>query len=256
METRLKDTQSQLATRQRRVSELEQAAEQSNALKVRGEKELQTKLATTEAKATEAATRLAAFIAEKKNFEAKHLKEIEDLNTKQKAEIERREQVKAQEVKRLQESVQEKSKQLKVVELELARYKNKPAGAPAAPRPAAPAAPAAAARPPASNLANSFLGEDEEQATRVNMIPVDVPVPARPAAAPAARPAAPAAAPPRPAAAPPRPPIAITAAPAQKRVEKEDRTVVMPASAAASLPPAQDDDDVDFSSIVDNLGKG
>jgi hypothetical protein len=30
----------------------------------------------------------------------------------------------------------------------------------------------------------------------------------------------------------------------------------MPASAAASLPPAQDDDDVDFSSIVDNLGKG
>jgi len=32
--------------------------------------------------------------------------------------------------------------------------------------------------------------------------------------------------------------------------------VVMPASAAAALPPAQGDDDVDFTSIVDNLGEG
>ena len=38
--------------------------------------------------------------------------------------------MKGQEVVRLQHAVQEKSKALKVVELELARYKSRPAGAP------------------------------------------------------------------------------------------------------------------------------
>ena len=69
---------------------------------------------------------------------------MEELNAKQKAEIERREQVKAQEVQRLQAAVQEKSKALKVVELELARYKNKPPGA--RPPPLAPGEPEPAGR--------------------------------------------------------------------------------------------------------------
>lgn len=272
METRLKEAQSQLAQRQRRVSELEQATEQTNATRVRAEKELQAKIAAAESKANEAATRLAAAANDKKAFDAKHLKEIEDLHAKQKAEIERREQVKAQEVKRLQEAVQEKSKQLKVVELELARYKNKPATSSPSGIQAAPAAARAAPpRPAASSIANSFIGEDEEQATRVNTIPVDlqkkaaaatqsasvpktgntgIPVQSAPGTGktgiPVAKPGV---------AAPARPGVAITAAPAQKRQEKEDRTVVMPAATASALPPAQGDDDVDFTSIVDNLGE-
>ena len=150
--------------------------------------------------------------------------------------------MKAQEVKRLQEAVQEKSKQLKVVELELARYKNKPAGAAPATG-ARPAAAPAAARPAASNLANSFLGDDDEGATRVNAIPDQRPPP------PAAKPAPPVAGKPAPA----RPAVAITAATAQKRPQEgNDRTVVM---STGTLPPASGDDDVDFTSIVDNLGE-
>src|SRR3712207_7353213 len=93
---------------------------------------MNAKVAAAEAKANEAATKLAAAQRERKELEAKQLKEIEDLNAKQKAELERRDSIKAQEVARLQQSVQEKSKALKVAELELARYKSK-APAPNAP---------------------------------------------------------------------------------------------------------------------------
>lgn len=240
METRLKDAQSQLAQRQRRVAELEQAVETSSAARTRSEKELQAKIAAAEHKAQETTSKLQAAMAERKSLEAKHLKDLEDAGGKHKAEMERREQVKAQEVKRLQEAVQEKSKQLKVVELELARYKNKP-GAPA--RPATSAAPAAARpAPPTPGPSQSHLGDDEEMATKVNAIPVDI---------------AKSAAPPR-AAAPPankqtgtRPAVSITAAAPQKRPQGEDRTVVVATS--NSLP--KSDDDVDFTSIIDNLGE-
>ena len=50
-----------------------------------------------------------------------------------------------------------------------------------------------------------------------------------------------------------RPAVAITAAPAQKRPPENDRTVVM--QTGTVLPPASGDDDVDFTSIVDNLGE-
>ena len=124
-----------------------------------------------------------------------------------------------------------------------------PAGAaPAAARPAAAPPASSASRPPASNLANSFLGDDDEGATRVNPIPE----PAR-AAPPAA--AKPAAAPAKPATAA-RPAVSITAAKPQARPqETSDRTVVM-STGTALPPPAGGDDDVDFSSIVDNLGEG
>lgn len=240
METRLKDAQSQLAQRQRRVAELEQAVETSSAARTRSEKELQAKIAAAEHKAQEAMSRLQAAMGERKSVEAKHLKDLEDANTKHKAEMDRREQVKAQEVKRLQEAVQEKSKQLKVVELELARYKNKP-GATARP---ATGTMAARPAPPTPGPAQSQLGDDDEMATKVNAIPVEI---------------AKTAAPPRPAAAPPankqtgtRPAVSITAAAPQKRPQPgEDRTVVVATS--NSLP--KSDDDVDFTSIIDNLGE-
>lgn len=233
METRLKDAQNQLGLRQRRVAELEQAMEAASAARTRNEKELQAKIAASEQKAQETMQKLQVALGERKQLEARHLKDVEDHATKHKAEMDRREQVKAQEVKRLQEAVQEKSKQLKVVELELARYKNKPGAAAA--RPAAQSTAAAAA---------SFLGEDdEEQATKVNALP---PVEARPARPPtAAHPAVGAKAPAA------KPAVAISAAPAKKPQQGEDRTVVVATS--NSLP--KSDDDVDFTSIIDNLGE-
>ena len=128
--------------------------------------------------------------------------------------------------------MQEKSKQLKVVELELARYKNKPAGAATS---TTPAFKPGAAKPAASSIAAS-LGADDEPPTGVNPIPEAAkPAPARPA--PAARPAAPAAKLP-----------AISAAAPKKTVEREERTMVMP----ANTPPSDEDD---FTSLIDNLGE-
>ena len=81
------------------------------------------------------------------------LTEREELVAKQRAELERRDAAKAQEVARLQQSVQERARALKVAELELARLKaraapstgtgqnvvvQRPAPAPAPPKSAPP----------------------------------------------------------------------------------------------------------------------
>src|SRR5581483_7488643 len=181
----------QLALRARKVSELEQALEAAGQNKARAEKELQAKIAAAEGKAQEASMKLAQAAKEKKDLEARHLKELEDQVQKQKAEIERREAIKQQEVTRLQAAVQEKSKALKVGELELARYKNKPAGPAAKPGTSAGAPAVTAAKPQQSiGAALMGLGEGDEGATMVTTIPVDqktvsAAVPQKPAASPA-----------------------------------------------------------------------
>ena len=225
------------------------------------EKELGAKVQGAEAKAAEATTKMQALAREKKDLEGKHLKDMEDQAAKQKAELDRREQVKAQEVQRLQAAVQEKSKALKVVELELARYKNKPAGAPAKPGAAVPAKPAAT-----GGIAGavSALGDEmTDEATRANVIPVDMrteavrvppttqPGPPSARAAASATQAVPAVKPPGAAGGP-----VLTAAPPGKRPpEREERTVVMPAG--TTLPPKKkgdEDDEADFTSLNANLG--
>jgi chromosome segregation ATPase len=243
-ETRFKEAQAELTRRQRRIAELEQAAEGASAVKVRAEKELQAKILAAEQKTNDTATRYATALQERKALEARHQKDLDDLATKQKAEIERRDQVKAQEVKRLQDAVQEKSKQLKVVELELARYKNKPAGVTSSPSripsttvPSAP--PMRAAAPPPVG------GDDEEgETTGINPMPA-----AAPRAAPPAAPRA---------AAPTRPPVSVTAPLPQKvPPPRDERTVVMtPAQAAAAqgAPKPAADEEADFTSIIDGLG--
>jgi hypothetical protein len=138
---------------------------------------------------------------------------------------------------------------VKIIE-HLARYKNKPAGGAATSSPAARPAPPAgipvtttpnASRSPAASL--SQLGEEFEEATKVNMIPEAA---TRPAAAAVARPTS---APPvaKPATLPARP--AITAAAPRRPAQSDDRTVV------GQLPPAAKDEDADFTSIIDKLGE-
>ena len=72
----------QLAQRQRRVGELEQAMEGSNATRVKGEKELQARIQAAEQKANESAARLAAAMADRKALDNRHLKDLEDLTAK------------------------------------------------------------------------------------------------------------------------------------------------------------------------------
>jgi hypothetical protein len=93
--------------------------------------------------------------------------------------------------------------------------------------------PPAAARPFSSSPSSSFIGDDEEPATKVNMIPVDIQSAAKAAAAPKTAPLA------------PRPALA------QKPTE--ERTMVISA-AATKLPAAKSNEEDDFTSIIDNLG--
>jgi len=157
-ETRQKEWQSQLAIRAKKTQELEAAVENLMSAKARLEKEVNSKAAVTEVKAKELLAKLAVALKERKDLEARHAKELADQSSKHKLELERRDQMKSQEVLRLQHAVQEKSKALKVVELELARYKNKPAAAPTTGSAKAAAAPAAdGSRPSAGPISRPNL---------------------------------------------------------------------------------------------------
>jgi len=149
-DSRQKDFQNQLGARARKIQELEAAVENLAAAKTRLEKDGNVKATVAEGKAKELGAKFAAALKERKELEARHAKELEDQASKHRAELERREQVKAQEVVRLQQAVQEKSKALKVVELELTRYRTKPGAGPAksaAPASGAPRVPPAASAP-------------------------------------------------------------------------------------------------------------
>ena len=85
-----------------RLEQLEQSIEAAAQAKARSDKELMGKVAAAEGKAQETAQKVMQAAKEKKDLEARHLKDLEDQVTKQKAELERREAVKQQEVQRLQ----------------------------------------------------------------------------------------------------------------------------------------------------------
>lgn len=131
-----KDALQQLTVRSRKIQELEKAVETAHSAKIRLEKELTARLVAGDSNLNEGNARIAALLKERKEVEGRHLREVEEINAKHKAELERRDSVKSQETARLQQAVLEKSKALKVIELELARYKNKASAA--APRSSAP----------------------------------------------------------------------------------------------------------------------
>src|SRR5262249_32704671 len=138
-----------------RAGARETEARSAVAERTRIERELGGRVQAAEARAADAAGRLAAAERARKEIEARALAEREELVGKQRAELERRDAAKSQEVARLQQSVQERARALKVAELELARLKARAAPGPASPtgtnqvvqRPA-PAAPAKPAAPP------------------------------------------------------------------------------------------------------------
>ena len=134
LETRSKEAQLQLQQRTKKIQELELAFENATSAKTRAEKDAAARIAAAESRANEASAKMGGLAKERKDLEGKQLNELNELIAKQKTELERRDAIKAQEVARLQQTVQEKSKQLKVVELELARYKTKGTAAAGAPK--------------------------------------------------------------------------------------------------------------------------
>ncbi len=131
-----------LALRIKRIQEMEQALESAVSAKSRIEREATAKIGQMESRVAELLQRLQMAFREKKSLEDKHVTELEELAQKYKLEVERKEQQRLMEVQRLQQSVQERAKALKVVELELARFKARAGGNPGIgiPRSAAPSA--------------------------------------------------------------------------------------------------------------------
>ena len=69
--------------------------------------------------------RLQAELRERQDGESRQARELEAIVGRHKQELERKEQQRQQEISKLRESVQEKAKALRVVELELERYKSR-----------------------------------------------------------------------------------------------------------------------------------
>ena len=139
--------QQQLALRTKKVQEMEQALESAQSGKARAEREAAAKLAAGESKERELTAKLQQAMRALKESEAKAMAAVDDATAKAKTEIERRDQQRAGEIQRLQQSLQEKSKQLKVAELEVQRLKSRAEAPPPPPRP-----PVNSARPPTGGL--------------------------------------------------------------------------------------------------------
>ena len=135
--------QQQLAQRAKKVQEMEAALEASQAAKAKAERDLAAKAGSSESREKELTTKLQQAVRILKEQEAKTAAAVDDANNKAKAEIDRRDAARSTEIQRLQQSLQEKSKALKVAELEVQRLKAK-ADAPGTARPAT------SARPPTS----------------------------------------------------------------------------------------------------------
>jgi hypothetical protein len=138
-----KEGQAALAARAKRVLELEQALEAATGARAKAEKDLGQRAQVAEAKAVEVTQKLAATQRVQKELEARVQKEGQDLSLKHKGEMDRREAQRAQEVARLQQALQEKAKSVKILELELQRFKSRVpiASSPTAKLPAAAAIP-------------------------------------------------------------------------------------------------------------------
>jgi DNA repair exonuclease SbcCD ATPase subunit len=171
----LAEANEKVAARGRRSQEIEQALESAVGAKARLERDAGAKVVQLEARAAEAVQRMQAALRERKDVEVKHARELEELSARHKSDLERREQQRLVEIQKLQGSVQEKSKALKVAELELARIKAKagPAAARASAAAASAARPSAVAAAPKSPApaAPAARGEGSSDGTRVMAVP-------------------------------------------------------------------------------------
>jgi ParB family chromosome partitioning protein len=238
----------QLQARTKKAGELEAALEAATSARSKLERDAATKQAAAEGKERELMAKLQQSLRQLKEQEAKTLAAVEEATAKAKLEIDRRDQQRAAEIQRLQQSVQEKTKALKVAELEVQRLKSRADAPAAAARPAPPTPPASAPRPPSGGVARAAAPRppqpqvrppsDFESTSMMNrnnlMSMLQEEQQAKGAPKPAGK--------------------NVVAAPARTEAleDSADRTVVMrvPTAPAAAEPPEDD-----WTSLVDSLDK-
>jgi len=113
----------QARTAARKAQELERALAEADAARAAHEGERDGKVAQIEAQLAEATARVHAAARGKREAELRIARETEEMASRHRSELERRDQQRAIEVSRLQAALQEKTKALKVAELELSRIK-------------------------------------------------------------------------------------------------------------------------------------
>lgn len=158
----LLETQALSESRSKRVKELETALEASNAARIRSEKEASARAVSLEIKLQEAKGKSDAWVFEKRDLELLHQKKFEELSARSRLEFERREAIKAQEIQRLQTALQEKTKALRVLELELGRHTKPP--------PPLPSEPTRRPAPFSATPSLLSLSDEEEESTESTLI--------------------------------------------------------------------------------------
>src|SRR5262249_14229377 len=111
----------------------------STGARARMERELGQRASAAEARSVDLSQKLAQTQRLQRELEVRLQKETVEAAAKMRAEVERRDAQRAQEIARLQQALQEKARAMKVVELELQRFKS---------RSPSPVAPQASVRPP------------------------------------------------------------------------------------------------------------
>ncbi len=114
----LRSAQDMVTQRDNAIATLEEALETARAA-VPSE-ELEESLRLAQVRAAEAEQRTGRM---QQALEAKQSKDLQELHAKHRVDVERRDQLKAQEIRQLQEALQEKAKLLKIAEFEIARAK-------------------------------------------------------------------------------------------------------------------------------------
>ena len=126
-----------------RVQEVEAQLLAAGQARARLEKELTARASAAEARAVDGARRIEQLAAERREAEARAVKAVEEAQARFRDELTRRDQLRADEIDRLQTALQERARREKTLELELQRAKGgrnvvqpQPATPPAATSPA------------------------------------------------------------------------------------------------------------------------
>jgi ParB family chromosome partitioning protein len=123
------------------VGELEALLAQAGQARTRVERDLAGRLAAAEARAAEAARRIEQLAAERREAEARAGRAVEEAQARFRDELARRDQLRAQEVVRLQAALQQGAKREKALEMEVQRVRGPRNLVPSAPSVQPPAPP-------------------------------------------------------------------------------------------------------------------
>ena len=106
-----------------RIKGLERAVAEATEARLRGEREMGARVVAAEARLADAARRLTQSSQDRKEAEARALRALADAQARFQEELQHRDHMRTQEAQRLQAALQERSRQLRVAELDLQRLR-------------------------------------------------------------------------------------------------------------------------------------